>query len=296
MLIKKILKIMLIRMAAAVIALIMFYGIIAIPAKAADLGPETQASFDGGMIRELYDAANEILAEIPADASERDRVRLIHDELCRRVRYDTTQTSPHGDDAYGALVLGVASSHGYADAFKLLCDGADVFCLLVCSDTNAWNLIELNGELAYFVDVCWDDTDIYDANGKEYISYDNYIVSKADLEKNGIEHVASSGFNWVTGYYDPEVGFWERNHYKMSYFTYDGAYKAFETQYELGRTLLEIRYDNQAAYREACERLTQNDMEMIWDILYGIGQVDGYEYVKWECIDDTMTFRVYLDF
>ncbi|MBR0397126.1 MAG: hypothetical protein IJI10_02550 [Eubacterium sp.] len=296
---KAFLKALFIRTIIAIVVFTMAYGMLAADTKAADFGPDPVASagsIDNGMMREVFDAANEILAKIPANASERDKVRLFHDELCRRVRYDYTQSSPHMDDVYGALVLGVANSHGYADAFKFLCDSAGVFCLLVCSETNAWNLVELNGELSYFVDVCWDDTDTYDANGKEYISYDNYIVNKSDLEKNGREHVAAEGFDWYTGYYDPEVGFWERNDYKMSGFTYDGVYQAFKTQYELGRTLLEVRYDNQAAYKEACEQLTRNDMDMIWDILYGIGQVNGYEYVRWECNDDTMTFRVYLDF
>ncbi|MBR2189815.1 MAG: hypothetical protein IJ860_10500 [Eubacterium sp.] len=251
---------------------------------------------DDIMQQEIDEAVREILSKIPAGASDRDKVRIIHDELCRRVTYDSLQMSTYRKEIYGALVCRRAVSAGYSKAFAYLCYCAGVPCRVAYGETNAWNVVMLNGEWAYCIDLTWDDTDRFDANGKEYIAYDNFLVTKEDLEKNGPEHVALAEYDFCTGWFDEEVGFWERNSYKMSSFTYDGVFRAFQTQFGLGRTLLEVRFDNDAAYQAACRALTENNMEMIWDILYGIGQVDGYEYVQWYCDDATRTFQVYLDY
>lgn len=95
----------------------------------------------------------------------------LHDALCRFARYDeetenadlsltkTVYTDPY--TAYGALAQNRAVSTGYAMAYKLLCDEADIPCRIVHgrlgSSDHSWNLVQLSDGNWYHVDVSLDD-------------------------------------------------------------------------------------------------------------------------------------------
>ncbi len=55
---------------------------------------------------------------------------------------------------------GCAICRGYASAYQLLCEAADLSCSMVEGDADGvghmWNLVTLNDE-TYYVDVTWAD-------------------------------------------------------------------------------------------------------------------------------------------
>lgn len=88
----------------------------------------------------------------------------IHDFLVANVNYEYVDKSYHkSHSAVGALLHGRAVCEGYAMAFKLLCDAADISCLILYgkatnsegTEDHAWNIVKLNEE-CYHIDVTWD--------------------------------------------------------------------------------------------------------------------------------------------
>ncbi len=117
-------------------------------------------------------------------------LRYFQETLRKRVDYDTVAAKsdsdhyPNSFHAYGALMEGKAVCQGYAYAFKLLCDKAQIPCWIVTGyygEPHAWNYVWLDGNY-YQVDVTRDDTydrastSPYFLAGQEYAK--DYILEK----------------------------------------------------------------------------------------------------------------------
>ena len=88
------------------------------------------------------------------------QVLLAHERLCGACAY--SETAPDCGSAYGALIRGAARCSGFAEAFALLLEAADVpVCIVTGTDpdgtAHAWNLVTLAGS-RYHVDCTWDCT------------------------------------------------------------------------------------------------------------------------------------------
>lgn len=127
----------------------------------------------GGDDREIYDAAEAILAEIMADGmTDLEKEIAAYGWLVNNVDYDWThqdalaETDRRSYGPYGGLVGRAAVCLGYAASFQLLMDMSGVECLTIVgaafnsTGDHAWNMVKLDGEW-YCVDVTWD------ANGRE---------------------------------------------------------------------------------------------------------------------------------
>ncbi len=114
---------------------------------------------------ELREVCEEILAVISEEKSAYKKEKKIHDYLVENVAYGYPEGVESEDsnayNAYGALVQGKAVCNGYAQAMKLLCDLGGVECELITGtadgENHAWNLIRLDDDAWYHVDVTWDD-------------------------------------------------------------------------------------------------------------------------------------------
>lgn len=128
--------------------------------------------------REIYDAAEAVLAEIMRDGmSDLEKETAAYSWLTDNVDYDWThqdalaETDRRSYGPYGGLVNRTAVCLGYAASFQLLMDMSGVECITVvgaCFNStgdHAWNMVKLNGEW-YCVDVTWD------ANGREQLGTD----------------------------------------------------------------------------------------------------------------------------
>jgi len=101
-----------------------------------------------------------------AQAVSRDPFEVLlrlHDRLVQHAHYlSLGQTSAY--IAYGPLLLGKGVCEGYARAFQLLCQQANIPCWLVYGEAreetswigHMWNVVQLDGAY-YHVDVTWDD-------------------------------------------------------------------------------------------------------------------------------------------
>lgn len=105
----------------------------------------------------MYDDATAILGDIIGSAEEKALDICL--ALMEHVEY--RETPEGGDDwsheytAYGAITEGAACPEGYAMAFKLLCDIAEIDCVVVIGRldgvSHAWNIVKIDGEY-YHID------------------------------------------------------------------------------------------------------------------------------------------------
>lgn len=101
--------------------------------------------------------------------SDLERVKRIHDVLCKQIKYSHDKTSRPNqslslndrDTAVGALVYGMADCDGFADAFYLCCNIAGIDARHqrgvsnYTSERHAWNIVCIDGKWR-MVDVTWD--------------------------------------------------------------------------------------------------------------------------------------------
>jgi hypothetical protein len=110
---------------------------------------------------EVFDAVlKRVTDKMPEDYSDAQKYTYLAMVLATKCNYDKTYAIPTNGTAYGALVNGCAICQGYASAYQLLCEVADLSCGMVEGQADGvghmWNLVTLNDE-TYYVDVTWAD-------------------------------------------------------------------------------------------------------------------------------------------
>ncbi len=97
------------------------------------------------------------------EKTDLDKVRAIHDFLCRRIVYggDGDPTTGLDQNAYSALVSPCKTvCAGYAASAKLLCDRYGLPCVNVTGlggERHAWNYVQMDDGKWYAMDCTWDD-------------------------------------------------------------------------------------------------------------------------------------------
>lgn len=114
----------------------------------------------------LENKIDDILRDLP-DSGDFEKEEYINNYISENCKYDNTaleskEVVGNENNAYGALVDGKAVCEGYSRAFQLLCNKADIDCVMLCGtvdDTNhTWNCAKIGGDW-YQIDVTWNDTD-----------------------------------------------------------------------------------------------------------------------------------------
>ena len=130
---------------------------------------EVKFHYDKGQIVEceakLRQEINKIMAKYSIlGLSEYERVVSLHDCLVKNVEYEYSSHSETSHSVLGGLLKRKTVCEGFAKTFKLLCDWANIKCIVVsgtatpkgsASENHAWNIVKLGGD-CYHVDVTWD--------------------------------------------------------------------------------------------------------------------------------------------
>lgn len=169
-----------------------------------------------------------ILNDLPS-GSDFEKEEYINNYIIENCKYDDAAAQIENiegneNDAYGALVDGSAVCEGYARAFQLLCNKADIDCVMVSGtvdNTNhAWNCVKIGGEW-YQIDVTWNDTD----GDKDYLQNDYFNLTDSlmledhtlspkysDVDAQSFQNVES----WCN-FYVPKCTAEKYNYYKYKY-------------------------------------------------------------------------------
>ena len=136
---------------------------------------------------EIYFVENKINAVINMlvndKMSNKEKVKRVHDYLANTISYGNINKA---DNAYGALINGVAICSGYADAFSLFMDKLNIPNYKVVSKTHVWNVVYIDGEWKH-IDLTYDDPkNTFETNA---INYDYFLINTNKLRNNDLtEH------------------------------------------------------------------------------------------------------------
>ena len=219
------------------------------------------------MKAEMDEATASILAEVPAGADEWTCIKCVHDALAARVTYDTSLSLPHIHDAYGALGCGQAVCDGYASAFATIMNRIGINCLVVSSDTHAWNQLSLMSDEQY-LDCTWDDLDEYDAYGRPYILYNYFFLTPEEL--NLVEDHTITGLVPLTDSGPERVGYHAHEGLLIGAGDPGGTEWALRRQFEAGSNLLTLRFTDADAWLDA-EALLEDNAYRLAEMLAEIG-------------------------
>lgn len=191
---------------------------------------------------------SEALTWIPNNATRFQIVQALHDYLVRNCVYDRSAAdeviSP-SRTAYGALANGKAVCQGYSLAYKLLLRRAGVPAVYVGSDSmrHAWNMVQMENNGWYHVDVTWDDPILHtsthpEGNDGGYfrdVSHELFLRCDSTM-RDELNH-----YDWAAAYTSPYTDYGNREYpeYKGPACPVPGMYRAAgETRYATMASLL----------------------------------------------------------
>ncbi len=135
-----------------------------------------------GMLKQLQDIVD---AFTPTGDTMYDKLKSIHDYICKTNTY--VSNALYCYSAYGSLVDHKSVCEGYAEAFKLLCDKVGIDCILVTgmslpntdndnTEAHMWNLVRMDDDAWYAVDVTWDDAGDVEGNYNYFLVGTDTVV------------------------------------------------------------------------------------------------------------------------
>lgn len=139
-----------------------------------------------------YDIAEQITTQ---EMTDRQKVKAVHDWLCRNVAYDydnyLNDTIPSRSyHLQGAILYNKAVCSGYARAFKLFMDIMGIDCETISGmatnssgkpGSHAWNKVFIENQWLY-VDVTWDDP-VPDRPGV-VVRHTYFLISESQMNRN----------------------------------------------------------------------------------------------------------------
>lgn len=204
---------------------------------------------------EIEAAAEELLARVPEEASDYEKVKYVYETLIRDTEYRLD--APDNQNIYSVFIHHASVCQGYAKATQYLLDRLGVECALVLGtvdtgEVHAWNLVKLDGSY-YYVDTTWGDASYQISGGGEVsdysmpeINYDYLCVTTAELLRT---HTLGGQLPM------PVCDATENNYYVQEgalFLSYDREQmrKLFESAAKQGRTDVTVKCTDAVGYRE----------------------------------------------
>lgn len=228
--------------------------------------------------QEITSAAERILAQIPPDASDYDKVKYVYDTLIRETDY--VMDAPDNQNIYSVFVNHASVCQGYAKAAQYLLNRMGVECTLVLGtvetgEGHAWNLVRIDGSY-YYMDPTWGDASYQMEEGAgeqsamPEINYDYLNVTTEELLRThtiGGDVPMPACVATEANYYVKEGALFE---------DYDAERLSdlFAAMQEEGREDITIKCADETCYEEMLKNLV--DEQEIFTFLQDIGNRIAY--------------------
>lgn len=206
-----------------------------------------------------YDAlcakADEILAAAPWEG-DYAVAKYLYDWLAEHVTY--AESEGYDQTAYAAVCEGSAVCGGIADAFAFLLNRAGIPACTITGTAvhegehvkHAWNFAELDGAV-YGFDPTWDNTDRFDAAGREYLQYLWFGLTSAEMN---IAHTPETERDDITALATAD-NYYIRQQAVIVDDSVESVIAAVRPQAEAGCIALSFRCADRTIYDAVSERL-----------------------------------------
>lgn len=239
--------------------------------------------------KKIQNVANKLISDLKlTEGSEQDKVRKVHDYICSNVEYDYGGSDGSDISRFIAAhnIIGVfahrkAQCEGIAKAVKVLLNAVDVKCIFVTgkSETDnglgdhGWNIVNIDGQ-PYHLDVTMD----IGAGSDEYVSYDYFNITDAQIRKN---HVFSTGY--------PKCTSVDKNYFVLSNTLFSSKKKIQEyisREMKSGKMMVYFRLTGKLKAAEVYEEMINFGYQILCDM--GKENVHGYRVIN----EDMNTCRI----
>ena len=199
--------------------------------------------------------ADEILAAAPWQGDYAVALYL-YDWLAANVTY--AESEGFDQTAYAAVCEGSAVCGGIADAFAFLLNRAGIPACTITGQavhegervTHAWNFAELDGAV-YAFDPTWDNTDRFDAAGREYLQHIWFGLTSTELN---ITHTPESERDDITALSNAD-NYYIRENAVITDDSPESVVAAVRAQAEAGMNALSFRCADRTVYDAVSYRL-----------------------------------------
>ncbi len=137
----------------------------------------TNAYADMNKVKQDYNDMAAVVDSVEIKGATRyEKVKFIHDFICKRVEYDEKFEIPTAHEPTSVFLTPYKTvCEGYSESFKILCDKAGIPCVIAVGNSNggghAWNYVKMEDGKWYGVDCTFDD--------QGDILYDYFLVGTA---------------------------------------------------------------------------------------------------------------------
>ncbi len=138
---------------------------------------------------ELEAAADECISQIPADATDYERIKFVFEYIIDTTEYDAD--SEDSQNIQSVLLYHSSVCAGYSRAFQYILHRMGMFCTYITGTIldggeHGWNMVRI-GEEYYYVDVTWGDPvfagSMNDYDTEDTINYNYLCCPQSDLFK-----------------------------------------------------------------------------------------------------------------
>jgi hypothetical protein len=192
--------------------------------------------------------------------SEYERVVSLHDCLAKNVEYEYDHHSETSHSVLGGLLKRKTVCEGFAKTFKLLCDGANIKCIVVsgtatpegkASENHAWNIVKLGGD-CYHIDVTWDSCAFKKTDMLSHAHLnltDNDIAQDHEWKINLLPQCSTDKFNYFT--------------FNKTHFATEEDFKEYFVKgLKNGQKSFEVKFENKPSDQVELSNIIQRIMQM----------------------------------
>lgn len=202
----------------------------------------------------LSNKADEILGNNAA-LDPFDTELLIHDYIIDNCNYSYSGAEDESN-AYGALIDNAAACEGYSKATKLLLDLAGIETFLLSGmarnyqggfESHMWNIVKINSEY-YHLDVTWDDPVTLGKEEKSDPIYTYFNITDEEIQKTHQDFIKVYPCTATAENYFIKKGLFFSDYNES---VEKNIAKSIAAVAKEGRSILELKFDSDAAYAKA---------------------------------------------
>lgn len=216
-----------------------------------DFSPNyTMTKEEREILQEQIDAKTaEILAGVPEDASDYQKVKYVFDYLATNVAY--VMDAEQNQNIISVFLNGQTVCQGYACATQYLLARLDLQSSIVTGEANgaahAWNLVRMDGEY-YYIDTTWGNS-TYTSEGQGEERFINYNYFGVTTEEISVTHRADGT------YVLPDCTAWADNYYvrENQYFSEwnpEAVGALCKEGYESGDSTVSVKFSSEELYQQ----------------------------------------------
>lgn len=229
--------------------------------------------------KQIDEQCNAWLAQIPIDADDYTKVKMLYEILIMNVDYNVNASD--NQNIISVFLNKNTVCNGYASALVYMCQKLGIECTKLtgygAGELHAWNLVKEDGNY-YLVDVTWGNTLYNSVLSEKYVNYAYLNVTNKFLDKS---HELISNF-------DVPVCFTiDNNYFYRENLLFDSVEESKNAFYNLTYdSIVSVRYADEQSYNDAIVELMSDGT--IYECFDWNGNVD----VRYFKDDDNFVLNV----